>query len=225
MILGKLRLALSALAIATPLSAQALTIDIDTYLTGSIGNPGGNPIVATLTLTQNGSNVDFRLDNKVNNLPSSLGDDAFISKLLFSYDGTPPLTTASFTAFGGTQSVVPGAFGINPPGVDAGYDFFLDLDYPSGPPSARFTNGEFTTWTILGVSVLDFDDLVTGSGPPSLAMVHIQQVGAGPGGAQSLKYVGDGPNGGDPTGIPEPGTLGLLGLALAGLGAMRRRIS
>ena len=207
---------------AASLPAYALVIDINTYLTGS--TVAGNAKVATLTLMQNGSNVDFRFDNFVNTLPGGIGDDAFISEFLFSYDGTPALTSASFSNFGGTQSITADAFSINPPGKDAGYDFYLDLRYPTSSAD-RFTNGEFTTWTIGNVSISDFVDPVFGSGPASLAMVHVQQVGAGPGGANSMKYVGSA--GSDPAQfpenpIPEPGSLALISLGLLGLCTVRR---
>src|SRR5690242_6880313 len=67
----------------TSLPASAFVIDINTYVTGSVVT--ADATVATLTLTQNGSGVDFSLYNLVNNLPAGAGDDAFISELLFSY--------------------------------------------------------------------------------------------------------------------------------------------
>ena len=98
--------------------ASALLIDINTYLTGSA--TAGTASVGQLTLTQNGANVDFNFSNLVNNLPGGIGDDAFISELLFSYAGASALSGASFSNFGGTQRVTANDFDINPPGKDAG---------------------------------------------------------------------------------------------------------
>jgi len=215
----------------TPIFAYAtLVIEIDTYVTGDTGSNPGTATVATLTITQNGPNaVNFNFENSVNNLPGGIGDDAFISRLEFTYDGTPLFSTLTFNNFGGSQVVTSADFGLA--GIDASYDFYLDLDYPTsgGPSSDRFFNGENSTWTITSTELLsesDFSVLVSGSGPDSLAMVHIQQVGEGKGGDFSLKYVGDACTdcgGTGDTGIPEPGTLLLLGAGVWGLSLARRR--
>jgi len=216
-----------AVLMTAPLAASALVIDINTYLTGS--SAGSNVTVATLTLTQNGNSVDFRFENSIGSL-GTITNNAYIAGLLFSYDGSPLLKSSSFWNFAGTQQA-PEKININPKGVDAGYDFYLDLDYPTSNknPALRFTDGEYSTWTVSaadGVSavlVSDFTTLVTANGndkPASLAMVHIQGTEGG-----SLKYVGSEavPPQEDPGTVPEPATLALLGLGMASLAWMRKR--
>jgi hypothetical protein len=209
---------------AGALPASALLIDINTYVTG--GLVSGVASVGQLTATQNGADVDFSFSNSVNNLQGGIGDDAFVSKLLFSYAGASALTSASFVNFGGTQLITANDFDINPPGQDAGYDFYIGLDF-STKSSARFVDGESSSWTIRNVLLDDFMNPVTGSGPASSVMVHVQQVGAGPGGESSLKYVaGDGevpPQEITSNSIPEPGSLALTMLGLLGLAVLRRR--
>jgi hypothetical protein len=213
---------LGLMAVALP--ASALLIDINAYVTGSVVS--GTASVGQLAATQNGADVDFSFSNSVNNLQGGIGDDAFISKLLFSYAGASALTSASFVNFGGTQLVTANDFDINPLGQDAGYDFYIGLDF-STKSSARFVDGESSSWTIRNVLLDDFMNPLTGSGPASSAMVHIQQVGAGAGGESSLKYVasdGEVPPQEIPSNpIPEPGSLVLTLLGLLGLAGLRMR--
>ena len=121
-------------------------------------------------------------------------------------------------------------FTVDPNGNNAGYDFFLDLDYPTGPPNARFVDGEYSTWKIANVVAEDFTSiLVTGAGDDAHALVHIQGVSGDAFGRGSLKFTGvaddpmDPPD--PPTDVPAPSVLALLAIGFTGLAFARRRMS
>ena len=196
--------------LAAQAASAAVVIDIDTRVTGS---PAPDVTVARLTLTQNGTDVDAVLENLIGNL-GVLAANAFITELEFSYDGNPAIMPASFSGFGGTQVISQSDVTVNPPGQNAGYDFFLNIDYPNSNNADRFVNGETSTWKISGVTEADFQQLVSGSGPDALALVHIQGLTGG----GSVKYVGDGENQ-----VPEPATAALLGLGMLCFAGARRR--
>ena len=196
--------------LAMQAASAAVVIDIDTRVTGS---PAPDVTVARLTLTQNGANVDAVLENLIGNL-GVLATNAFITELEFSYDGNPVITSGAFGNFGGTQVITQSDVTVNPPGQNAGYNFFLNIDYPTSNNADRFVNGEISTWKISGVTEADFQQLVSGEGPDALALVHIQGLTGG----GSVKYVGDGENQ-----VPEPATAALLGLGMLCFAGARRR--
>jgi len=192
-------------------SLQALSIPINTFATGE---NAGSATVATLSLNQNGSNVDFRLTNSVGNLGSAANAGTFISDLGFSYSGSGPLTSASFTGFGGSgQTISAGDFAINPPGnFQGGYNFSLELGFPtsnSGGGAQRFLDGDFVTWTISNVLLDDFLGPVSGTGGLTLAAVHIQSLASG----NSTTYI---------SAVPLPAAAWLFLSALGGLVGVKK---
>tara|TARA_R110002049_G_scaffold2750_2_gene21491 strand:+ start:285499 stop:286176 length:678 start_codon:yes stop_codon:yes gene_type:complete len=204
------------LATASTQGSAAL-ISINSHVTGE--NPGVTATVATISLTQNGSDVDFLLTNSIANLGIAASNDSCISDLAFTFSQNSVLTPTSFTNFGGTQTptVTSSDFAINPAGsFQGGYDFFLELSFPTSNAMGginRFKHGETASWTILNVNVADFQSpLVTGTGHDALAAVHIQSLASG----QSTTYASQA--------VPEPCcVLPLAGLGMVGIYRRRRR--
>lgn len=183
-------------------SAETYTYDFGTIVTGSA--PSGSAW-ATLTISDNGAdNVLIRLDH---NATSAAGQ--FITELWFN---VAPFT--SVTQLNPSPSNKFNSFSASPNGVgSAGVNFDLNQSFKTsnaGGGVDRLKPGEFATFELTGngLSAADFNTLSEGNGA-YYAMIHLQGI---PGG-QSVKLAP----------VPEPATMGILGIGLAVLARRRRR--
>lgn len=187
-------------------SAETYTFNFDTQITGD--TPGGTNW-AKLTISDNGANnVLIRLDH---NATSTSGQ--FITDLWFNLD---PFTTVTqqnptpankFNGFVASQNNV-GSAGLN---------FDLNQSFKStnaGGGASRLKPGEYATFELTGSGLDSSDFLGLSSGNGNfIAMIHLQGIDGG----GSVK-LGAGENF---TPVPEPATMGVLGLGLAAL--LRRK--
>ncbi|MEQ6340071.1 MAG: hypothetical protein M3A44_00080 [Gammaproteobacteria bacterium] len=172
----KVWLGLGLMFAASGAYAQSYVMNFGTPLNS--GAPAAT--VATLTLTQDGGDVDFSL-TKVSGV-SGLGSSSFISELSLTYSGS-----ALLGSFGNVGNQAIGGFKVDPSGKDAGYDFAIQVKFPTsnGKNSDRFVDGDVASWTLTNAKVNSFLAPISGSGANALGMVHVQ----GALGGDSFKYV------------------------------------
>jgi len=175
------------------------------------------PSVATLSLTQVGSDVQFLLDPNELNTGASPATNTFVHSIDFVYTGAV-LTAASFAHNAGAL-IEQFSYETNQNTLDAGYttqDQHVQVDFFSknNDGSARFDFTETSTWTIKNVSLTNFTTTFATSGPKPSPIYGVISLGGFSG--NSSNWV---------AAVPEPETYGmmLMGLGLVGFAVRRRK--
>lgn len=195
--------ALGSLAAAAP--ASALTFTLDTEFDAGLVGPH-----ATVTVTESGGGLDF----EVSLAGSDLGPGADLHVLYFNLAGDPTNVTLSSSQVVNTDFTL----ASNPPvagGAGASFEYGVSFGNGAGPPG----NGVLKTATfrITADQALTIGSLAvpsqTSQGIVANVALHVQGTSLVAG--STSETVGGV--------VPEPGTLLLVGVGLAGLAARGRR--
>jgi len=203
---------------AQPASADELTFSFDPTNTFSGTAPAGS---LTADFTQVAGGVQLVITSNLG--PGENLDPG--KALYFNIDPADTVTDLSFTltantGFSEAATVMTGEDFFKPDG-----DGLMDILFTYSPSTKAFTGGESQTYLITSssdadLSAADFDfsstcDTGCGTGG-HFAAVHVQNT---PNGGSGSAFVGGTPT---PSGVPEPGSMTLLGTGV-GLAAVIRR--
>lgn len=223
-------LVLIAFASASASATTPVTWSFDLPSTAVASQSPPYPNVATLQLTQIGSDVQFVLDP--NQASPGVADPAksFVDKVDFVYSGAA-LNASSF-AYGSGASIQSFSYITNPNNMDSGYkaqDQHILVDFFDSAPKnnavdTRFSFNDMSSWTIKGVSLADFTGTYATSLPKPSPISGVISVSP-----YALTSVHPTPSnwvaGVSASPVPEPETYGMLmaGLGLFGFISRRRK--
>ncbi len=185
--------------------AHALTFDLNYAFSGS--SPSGTAPWLTATFADGPANTVTLT------LQGHLAVNEFISEWSFNISNTSlmPLTFAyDATSTGPAASTIDQ--NANSLQADGDGKFDIRLNFPTAGSGNRFNDTETVIYTITGTGLTAglFDDVSATQGGNGIyhSAAHVQGIDADP----TSGWIGD-----KPTGVPEPGTLLLIGAGLVGL--------
>lgn len=217
----------SVSALASPTSIT-WTFDLPSTAVASQSPP--YPTVATLELTQIGSDVHFFLDPNQASPGVANPAKSFVDKVDFVYSGSALLASSfSYDAGAAIQSF---SYLTNPNNMDSGYkakDQHILVDFFDNAPKknsadTRFSFNDFSSWTIKDVSLTDFTATFATSNPKPSPIAGVISVSP-----YALTSIHPTPSnwvaGVAISPVPEPETYGMLltGLGLVGFISRRRK--